>query len=65
MQCNVGQTDRIIRIVAGLVIIGLGFYFSSWWGALGLIPLVTGIIRWCPIYRVLHMSTCETPTVTP
>ena len=45
MKCNVGGTDRMIRIVAGVVIILLGFYFQSWWGAVGIVPILTGALR--------------------
>ena len=57
MQANVGSTDRILRIVAGLLIIGAGFYFQSWWGAVGLVPLLTGLIRWCPAYLPFGISS--------
>ncbi len=60
MTRNVGSTDRIIRIVAGLVIIGAGVYFGSWWGAIGLIPLATAAIGWCPAYAPFGISTCAT-----
>lgn len=57
MTANIGSTDRIIRIVLGLLIIAAGFYFSSWWGALGLILLATAAINWCPIYAPFGIST--------
>ena len=59
MKCNVGGADRMIRIIAGVVIILLGFYFQSWWGAVGLIPILTGTLRWCPAYIPFGFSTCE------
>jgi hypothetical protein len=59
MKCNIGKTDRIIRIVLGVVIILIGIYFKSWWGAVGLIPILTAIIRWCPAYVPFGFSTCE------
>lgn len=59
MKCNVGRTDRILRVVIGLAIVGLGVYFGSWWGAIGLIPLVTAAIGWCPLYLPLGASTCS------
>lgn len=58
MKCNIGGTDRIIRILVGVIAIGLGAYYQSWWGAVGLIPLVTGLVRWCPLYRLIGASTC-------
>ena len=59
MQKNVGQTDRIIRIVVGVVILLLGVVFKNWWGIIGVIPLATGILRWCPAYLPFGISTCK------
>ena len=61
MKRNVGGFDRGFRIVVGLVAIGAGVYFGSWWGALGMIPLLTGAFRWCPVYVPFGASTCEVP----
>ena len=58
MNKNIGNADRIIRIVAGLIIIIAGFMMNSWLGLIGLIPLLTGIIRWCPLYCPLKINTC-------
>lgn len=57
MKCNVGKTDRIIRIVAGTCVIATGVYFQSWWGAIGIIPIATGTLAWCPAYLPLGIST--------
>ncbi|HEY5776294.1 MAG TPA: DUF2892 domain-containing protein [Xanthomonadales bacterium] len=57
MQCNVGKTERVIRVIAGLAIIGAGFYYHSWWGAIGIVPLLTGATGWCPPYQLLGIST--------
>jgi len=54
-----GNTDRILRAIAGVVIILLGLYYQSWWGLVGLIPLVTALIRWCPLYVPLKISTVK------
>ncbi len=59
MQTNVGSIDRVIRIIAGLAIIGAGLYYQSWWGAIGLAPLGTAVIGWCPAYLPLGISTCK------
>ena len=59
MEINVGSTERLLRIIVGVVIIGLGFYFQSWWGVVGLIPLLTGLFRFCPLYKMLGMNTCK------
>jgi hypothetical protein len=58
---NIGGADRVVRIVAGLVIIGTGLAMKSWWGAIGLLPLATGLIRWCPAYLPFGISTGERP----
>ena len=60
MTKNIGNIDRIIRIVIGLVIIGLGFGFHSWLGLIGLIPLFTGIVGYCTLYTILGINTCKT-----
>lgn len=57
MKCNVGKTDRTLRILAGLAIIGAGIATQNWWGAIGIVPLLTGILRWCPAYIPLRIST--------
>ena len=59
-KCNIGKTDRIIRILAGVVIILAGLYFGSWWGAVGVVPILTAIVRWCPGYVPFGFSTCGT-----
>ncbi|HTK31270.1 MAG TPA: DUF2892 domain-containing protein [Candidatus Saccharimonadaceae bacterium] len=61
MKPNVGGLDRAFRIVLGLVVIGVGVYFKSWWGALGLMPLLTGLLRWCPVYLPFGTTTCTPP----
>ncbi|MCB0213402.1 MAG: DUF2892 domain-containing protein [Anaerolineae bacterium] len=60
MKQNVGSIDRIVRILLGLVIIALGFYFNSWLGAIGIIPLFTATVSWCPLYMPFGLSTCST-----
>lgn len=61
MKCNVGQKDKVIRILIGLVIAVIGFYFRSWWGLLAIIPLLTAYTRICPLYKILGIDTCERP----
>ncbi len=60
MSCNVGGVDRTLRIVLGVVILAAGFYFKSWWGLVGIVPLFTAIVRWCPLYAPFGLSTCPT-----
>lgn len=58
MKCNVGGVDRVVRIIIGLAVIGLGIVYQSWWGAIGLIPLATAALGWCPLYLPLGISSC-------
>jgi hypothetical protein len=58
MKCNIGKTDRLLRLIAGVVIIALGAYYKNWWGAIGLIPLVTGLICYCPLYTLIKIDSC-------
>jgi len=65
MKANEGGLDRILRIIIGAALV-LGVFFGSsaglpWlnpWGWIGLIPLVTGLIGWCPVYAILGLRTC-------
>jgi len=60
MKQNVGGMERVIRIVLGLAIIGAGVMYASWWGAIGAVLVVTGLIGWCPPYAMMGMNTCKT-----
>lgn len=64
MKLNIGKPDRIMRLVVGIVILVLGYYYQSWWGLVGLIPLGTAAIGWCPAYLPFGISTCRKPTGT-
>ncbi len=60
MKANIGNIERIVRIVAGLAILSLAFVGpASPWGYLGIIPLLTGLVGWCPPYALLGISTCS------
>lgn len=61
MSKNVGTIDRMIRLIIGLVVIALGVMYQSWWGLLGIIPLATATIGWCPPYALLGIRTCKLP----
>lgn len=59
MKVNVGGTDRILRIVVGLVLILLALSGQiGAWGWIGVVPLATGLFRMCPLYTMLGMNTC-------
>ena len=58
---NVGSVERVIRIFAGAVILSFAFVGPrSPWAYLGIIPLATGLVGWCPPYALLGFSTCKT-----
>jgi len=59
MKSNVGGIDRMLRIVLSMFILGAGFYIPSWWGLIGLIPLLTGIAGFCPLYVIFGINTCR------
>ena len=60
MNKNVGSLDKTIRIIVGVLIIVVGVLSGSLLGAIGLIPIITGIIGWCPLYPILKINTiCE------
>ena len=63
MDVNVGSVDRLLRIIVGLAVLSLLFILEGnarWLGLVGLVPLVTGLMRWCPAYTILGLSTCGT-----
>lgn len=56
---NVGSTDRRVRAVVGLGILAIGYYFGSYWGLIGLIPLSTSVFGVCPMYSVCKINSCQ------
>jgi hypothetical protein len=60
MKKNVGSVERVIRVIAGIAILSLAFVGpQSPWAYLGIIPLATGLMGWCPAYALLGISTCK------
>lgn len=62
MQENIGNTERVIRVIIGFALLSLLFILegnASYWGLLGLIPLATAGLRWCPIWKLLGINTCQ------
>ncbi|RPI59881.1 MAG: DUF2892 domain-containing protein [Ignavibacteriales bacterium] len=57
MTKNVGNIDKAIRIILGVSIIALGIYYQSWLGLVGMVPLFTSFISWCPVYSLIGVST--------
>jgi len=63
MKFNVGGLDRMLRIALGLILIVLAAMgFIGWWGWLGVIPLATGLLRFCPLYSLAGLNTCPLDT---
>ncbi|MEO6976053.1 MAG: DUF2892 domain-containing protein [Gallionella sp.] len=59
MKVNEGTTDRALRVIAGLVLIGLAVSGTiGVWGWIGVVPLLTGLFGFCPIYAIFGMNTC-------
>jgi hypothetical protein len=59
MNSNVGTIDRSIRIIAGLALIVLALLGKvGWWGYIGIVPLATGLFRFCPAYSLFGLRTC-------
>lgn len=58
MKANVGGIDRILRIVVGLALIGVALGGVSVWGWIGVVPLATGLIGFCPLYPIFGFNTC-------
>jgi hypothetical protein len=59
MKKNIGNTDKLIRIVLGLLIIIVAGYFQSWWALLGVILVLTAFMRFCGLYTLLGINTCK------
>ena len=66
MKTNIGTVDRVLRILVGLALLGL---FADGaigaWGLIGIVPLGTGLVRFCPLYRLLGVNTCSVSTKLP
>ncbi len=59
MKTNVGSLDRILRYILGFAILGAGYYYKSWFGLIGLGPIITATVRFCPAYPLIGMNTCS------
>ena len=59
MKSNVGGIDKILRIIAGLVLIGLAIMgIGAPWTWIGVVPLATGLMGWCPAYTLFGLNSC-------
>jgi hypothetical protein len=61
MKANVGNIDRVLRVIVGIGLLSLIFLLDGetrWFGLIGIVPLLTAGMRFCPLYAVLGVSTC-------
>jgi hypothetical protein len=61
MSPNVGSIDRVLRVLLGCALLGAGYYFKSWWGLIGIMPLLTATFRFCPAYLPIGLNTGAKP----
>jgi len=62
---NVGGIDKILRIIVGLALIAMVFIGpKTVWGWIGIVPLITGLFNFCPLYPLIGINTCKTNTNT-
>lgn len=59
MTTNVGSLDRVIRVLLGLSILAAGYFYQNWFGLIGLVPLGTALLGWCPAYLPFGITTCK------
>ena len=57
-----GQLDRVLRAIIGVIVVALGIYYQSWWGVIGVILLLTSTISWCPLYVPFKLTTKKSET---
>jgi hypothetical protein len=63
MKVNIGSVDKVLRIVVGLGLLSLILILEGndrWWGLAGLVPLLTGLISFCPLYSLIGVNTSTT-----
>ena len=59
MRQNEGSLDRTLRVIIGIALIAMVFVgLKTAWGWIGIVPLLTGLVGVCPLYRLIGMSTC-------
>ena len=64
MQKNIHPIERVIRVVVGLVLTSMAFVGpANPWFLIGIVPVLTGLIGWCPPYQILGINTCKTKSL--
>jgi len=59
MKKNMGSIDKNLRLILGLIILLVGYLNESWWGLIGIIPILTSFVSFCPFYVPLKLSTIK------
>lgn len=59
MKKNMGSLDKNLRLIFGIAILIIGYLNDSWWGLIGIIPIFTSLVSFCPFYVPLKMSTLK------
>ena len=57
MKKNVGNIDKVVRIILGIIIAALGIYYQSWWGLVAIVPFATAFMGFCGLYPVFGINT--------
>ena len=64
MECNVGMTEQKLRVLAGLTLIGIGAYYNTKALAIiGLVPILTGMLRYCPVNQAIGYNGCANESI--
>ncbi len=58
MNLNIGKIDAIVRVLVGVAVLGAGYHYESAWGLVGILPLLTAALGYCPAYTLFGFSTC-------
>jgi len=58
MTTNVGPIDRVLRAALGVVLLGLAVAGGHWWGWIGVVPLITAAVGFCPAYKLVGLNSC-------
>lgn len=56
---NVGNTDAVLRVILGMIILFAGLWYNSLWGFVGIVFIASGALSFCPIYRIFGIQTCS------
>ncbi len=63
-MCNIGKIDKFLRVLIGFIIMGYGVYDKNFWGMIGLVPIATAAIDFCPLYAIFKINTgCKSKIV--